>query len=68
MPQKRQINVRVSDAIYGCVVVRARLLEESHGHYLALIAQFWFAQGQPAVTEREALVRVKSSLSAAKPQ
>ena len=57
MSQKKQINARVSDDIYTCVVARARLLEESNGHYLGLIAQHWFAQGQPSVTEHEAQVR-----------
>lgn len=57
MAEKKQVNARVPDDIYTCVVARARLQEESNGHYLGLIARQRFAQGQPSVTEYEAQVR-----------
>jgi hypothetical protein len=54
MGQKKQINARVPDALHDVITQRAQMLEETHGGYLSLIAQWWFAQGHPPVTEYEA--------------
>ena len=54
MGQKKQINARVPDNLHALIVERANLIEETQGGYLGLIAQWWFAQGQPPVNEYEA--------------
>jgi hypothetical protein len=54
MGQKKQINARVPDNLHGIILERARLLEETQGGYLGLIAQWWYAQGHPPVNEYEA--------------
>ena len=54
MGQKKQINARVPDTLHEIISERANLIEETHGGYLGLIAQWWFAQGHPPVTEYEA--------------
>lgn len=54
MGQKKQINARVPDNLYGLIAERANLIEETQGGYLGLIAQWWFAQGHPPVNEYEA--------------
>jgi hypothetical protein len=54
MGQKKQINARVPDNLHGLILERATLIEETQGGYLALIAQWWFAQGHPPVNEYEA--------------
>jgi len=54
MGQKKQINARVPDNLYGLIAERAHLIEETQGGYLGLIAQWWFAQGHPPVNEYEA--------------
>ena len=54
MGQKKQINARVPDTLHEIIRERASLIEETHGGYLGLIAQWWFAQGHPPVTEYEA--------------
>lgn len=54
MGQKKQINARVPDTLHELINERARLIEETQGGYLGLIAQWWFAQGHPPVNEYEA--------------
>jgi hypothetical protein len=54
MGQKKQINARVPDSLHGLIVERANLIEETQGGYLGLIAQWWYAQGHPPVSEYEA--------------
>ena len=54
MGQKKQINARVPDNLHGLILERANLIEETQGGYLGLIAQWWFAQGHPPVSEYEA--------------
>jgi hypothetical protein len=54
MGQKKQINARVPDNLHEVITERAKLIEETHGGYLSLIAQWWYAQGYPPVTEYEA--------------
>lgn len=54
MGQKRQINARVPDHLHDIISERSRLIEETHGGYLSLIAQWWYAQGHPPVNEYEA--------------
>jgi hypothetical protein len=54
MGQKKQINARVPDTLHDLINERARLIEETQGGYLGLIAQWWFAQGQPPVNDYEA--------------
>lgn len=63
MGQKKQINARVPDTLHELINERARLIEETQGGYLGLIAQWWFAQGHPPVNEYEArlLAQRKSS-------
>lgn len=59
MAQKKQINTRVPDDVFEAIEGRANLIQESQSGYLGLIAQWWFAQGMPAVTEYEAKVLEK---------
>lgn len=68
MGQKKQINARVPDNLYGIIVERANLIEETQGGYLSLIAQWWYAQGHPPVNEYEArlLAQQKQRDAAAK--
>lgn len=54
MGQKKQINARVSDNLHSVILERAKLIEETQGGYLSLIAQWWYAQGNPPVNEYEA--------------
>jgi hypothetical protein len=54
MGQKKQINARVPDNLHGLILERAKLIEETQGGYLGLIAQWWFAQGHPPVNDYEA--------------
>lgn len=54
MGQKKQINARVPDTLHELINERARLIEETQGGYLGLIAQWWFAQGHPPVNDYEA--------------
>lgn len=54
MGQKKQINARVPDALHELINERAKLIEETQGGYLGLIAQWWFAQGHPPVNDYEA--------------
>jgi hypothetical protein len=54
MGQKKQINARIPDNLHEVITERAKLIEETHGGYLSLIAQWWYAQGHPPVTEYEA--------------
>jgi hypothetical protein len=62
MGQKKQINARVPDNLHEVITERAKLIEETHGGYLSLIAQWWFAQGHPPVTDYEAsLLAAKKS-------
>lgn len=54
MGQKKQINARVPDTLHELINERARLIEETQGGYLGLIAQWWYAQGHPPVNDYEA--------------
>ena len=54
MVQKKQISARVPDNLHRLIVERANLIEETQGGCLGLIAQWWFAQGHPPVSEYEA--------------
>ena len=54
MGQKKQINARVPDNLHEIISARAGLIEETHGGYLSLIAQWWYAQGHPPVNDYEA--------------
>lgn len=54
MGQKKQINARIPDNLHEIIAERARLIEETHGGYLGLIAQWWYAQGFPPINEYEA--------------
>lgn len=56
MGQKKQINARVPDNLHSTIVERARMIEETQGGYLSLIAQWWYAQGHPPVSDYEARV------------
>jgi hypothetical protein len=64
MGQKKQINARVPDTLHEIIAERANLLEETHGGYLGLIAQWWFAQGFPPVNEYEARLMAQKKTAA----
>ncbi len=66
MGQKKQINARVPDTLHELINERARLIEETQGGYLGLIAQWWFAQGHPPVNEYEARLLAQRKTAAAK--
>ena len=66
MAQKKQINARVPHEVHDALAERASLLQETEGGYLLLIAQWWFAQGQPPVTAREEAVLQRTHTGARK--
>lgn len=59
--EKEQVNTRLADALIEEIDKRRGPLDKTRGAYLAQIAEWWFAQGAPPVTEFEKRIRERTS-------
>lgn len=59
--QKEQVNARLKDGVTEKIDLYRVAMEESRGSYLALIAEWWVAQGCPPVNDYESKLREKHS-------